>query len=334
MNAREEPRGQESGPRDLLQAAILEWAELMRQQAPSFVKIVETMRNLGTEYFRGGSNTFEADNWLRTMERNFEAIQCQEDYKKDVAVHYLKDDASDWWIGVKRHYGRDPTWDEFRNEFEGKYFPPEARDRLENEFINLKQGEKSVRELEAIFTRLRKYVYRGRDNEAAMTRHFLHALRPDIQSRPMSVTYQRVDKLAERAVNVEEHIEMEKEAMRKDEEKGKAKMMPSGSATRKRSRSDQEESSSKFGRRGVECFSCGESGHYFRECPRAGESDRPVPSHIICYNCGKSGHYMAACPMINAIEAEPEEEYPPLTSPEEERLAKQQVRGDRVYRFP
>ncbi|XP_010451718.1 PREDICTED: uncharacterized protein LOC104733888 [Camelina sativa] len=266
MNAREEPRGQESGPRDLLQATILEWTELMRQQqAPSFVKIVETMRNLGTEYFRGGTNTFEADNWLQSMERNFEAIRCQEDYKKDVAVHYLKDDASDWWIGVKRHYNhRDPTWEEFRKEFEGKYFPPEVRDRLENEFINLEQGEKSVRELEAIFTRLRKYVYRGRDNEAAMTRHFLHALRPDIQSMLMSVTYQRVDKLVERAVNVEEHIEMEKEAMRKDQEKGKAKMIPSGSATRKRSRYDHEGRNPELGKRRVVCFSCGESGHYFR----------------------------------------------------------------------
>ncbi|XP_010484769.1 PREDICTED: uncharacterized protein LOC104763049 [Camelina sativa] len=178
-------------------------------ETPSFLKILKIMKDLGAEYFRGGSNTFEAYQWLQNMEKNFDTTRCQEDYKKDVAVYYLKDDASEWWTSVRRHYGqRNPTWTEFRKEFEGKYFPSEARDKLENEFINMERGQKSVRELESIFTRLRKYVYRGQEDEAVMAHHFLRALRPDIENRLMSVTYQRVDELVERAVNVEMNIEM------------------------------------------------------------------------------------------------------------------------------
>ncbi|XP_019096494.1 PREDICTED: uncharacterized protein LOC109130871 [Camelina sativa] len=342
-SAREEPRRSESGARDPMLSVFQEILAHMREQssrpsaseAPSFLKIVKIMKDLGTDNFRGGSNTFEADQWLQNLEKNFDATRCQEDYKKDVAVYYLKDDASDWWASVKRHYGQtNPTWTEFRKEFKGKYFPPEARDRLENEFISLEQGEKSVRELESIFTRLRKYVYRGREDEAVMARHFLHALRPDIQGRLMSVTYQRVDELAERAVNMEENIEMEKEAIRQDQEKNKAKMMSSDGKSRKRSQFNQEGRSPKPKKGGVVCYSCGESGHYFRECSKAERSYRPVPSHIICYNCGRGGHYKASCPMNNAIVAVPEARYPPLTSPEDEQPVKRQVREDRVYPSP
>ncbi|KFK28841.1 hypothetical protein AALP_AA7G055700 [Arabis alpina] len=45
-----------------------------------------------------------------------------------------------------------PTWMEFRMEFEKNYFPTEAKDRLEIQFLELKQRNRSVREYKAEFT--------------------------------------------------------------------------------------------------------------------------------------------------------------------------------------
>ena len=42
----------------------------------------------------------------------------------------------------------------------------------------------------------------------------------------------------------------------------------------------------------IRCYSCGETGHMQRECPR----------DIVCYACGKSGHMLSQCPTHHFIE--------------------------------
>lgn len=341
-NVPEEPRNLENRGRDPVLSVFQEMLALMRQQtaanasprayeSPSFLKIVTIMKNLGTEDFKGGPSTFEADQWLQNLEKNFGATRCQEDYKKDVAEYYLKNDASDWWTSVKRQYGhRNPTWMDFRREFEGKYFPPEARDRLEVQFVNLEQGEKSVRDYESEFTRLRKYVFRGQEDEAAMVRYFLNGLRAEIRNMLISVTYNTVNELVERAVNVERGLEVEKKAMHQSGDASKSANQKQ-SVSRNRSRSNQEGQSSKIRKSEVVCYSCGEPGHYFRECPSVGQNHPSVPPHIICYKCGERGHYQASCPIINVLQVLPAENHSPPARPEDEQPVKRQEREDRVY---
>jgi len=111
------------------------------------------------------------------------------------------------------------SWEAFRREFEKKYFPPEARDRLEQQFMNLAQEARSVRSYEQAFTRLRRYLYNGQDDEALMVRRFLRGLRPEIWGRLQAVTYGSVNELIERAINVEEGIELEKSVTNKESDR-------------------------------------------------------------------------------------------------------------------
>lgn len=134
-----------------------------------YLKILKTMKGLETYKFKGGINTFEAEEWMHMMDINFEAMICPEKYKKRVAVYYLQGDARNWWESVERQHGNHITsWDVFQKEFRRKYFPPEARHRLERQFINLTQGDRTVREYKAEFTSLRCYVFNGQENEATM----------------------------------------------------------------------------------------------------------------------------------------------------------------------
>ena len=58
------------------------------------------MKSLETYKFKGGINTFEAEEWMHMMATKFEAMICPAKYKKRVAVYYLQEDARNWWESV------------------------------------------------------------------------------------------------------------------------------------------------------------------------------------------------------------------------------------------
>lgn len=99
---------------------------------PNFLKHVMIMKNLGTIRFEGGADTYKADAWMEHVEKNFKATRCPKEFQKDVAVYYLEGDALSWWKSLNRKYESvDMDWDMFKQEFQRKYFPSEARDRME-----------------------------------------------------------------------------------------------------------------------------------------------------------------------------------------------------------
>ncbi|XP_013688143.2 uncharacterized protein LOC106391942 [Brassica napus] len=174
---------------------------------PDFLKIVMLMKNLGTAHYRGGTDPFEANSWLHNLEGNFRATRCPDEFKKDVAVYYWEKDAMSWWLCVYRYIGDvTTTWPEFRQAFQRKYFPLEARDRLEDQFMALVQGDNSVRRYESEFTRHRQYVHYGQEDEPMIIRKFFRGFSPDIMSHIEAVEFGRFSDLVERAMNVEEAI--------------------------------------------------------------------------------------------------------------------------------
>ncbi|KAF3555308.1 hypothetical protein F2Q69_00016260 [Brassica cretica] len=59
--------------------------------------LITAMKNMKTTHFEGGTYPFVADQWFRTMEKNFETLTCSEESKKKMAVYYLDKDAAEWW---------------------------------------------------------------------------------------------------------------------------------------------------------------------------------------------------------------------------------------------
>ncbi|XP_010513482.1 PREDICTED: uncharacterized protein LOC104789490 [Camelina sativa] len=185
-----------------------------------FLKLVIMIRNLGLRKFKGDLNTVFADAWIKELETNFEMSRCSEEFRRPIVVNFLEEDARAWWDSVVPRYRfQTISWEIFWREFEQKYFPPESRDRLENQFLRLKQGDMTVRAYGRIFTRLQRYLYQENDDELAMARRFFNRLRPDIKGRLHAVTYQSVAEVEERAVSVEEAIETEKEITAQERKK-------------------------------------------------------------------------------------------------------------------
>ena len=59
------------------------------------------------------------------------------------------------------------SWANFVAEFNAKYFPKEALDRIEARFLELTQGERSVREYDREFNRHLVYAGRGMEDDQA-----------------------------------------------------------------------------------------------------------------------------------------------------------------------
>ncbi|KAF2573048.1 hypothetical protein F2Q70_00001503 [Brassica cretica] len=152
--------------------------------ATPMLPLITAMKNMKTPHFEGGTDPFQADQWLRTMEKNFETLTCSEESKKKMAVYYLDKDAAEWWESRDRQVGHMvTTWAALKQEFERKYFTPESKRRLQRQFANLVQGDKTVREYESEFMRLRRHVLRGQDDEETMISNFLFGLKPELENR-------------------------------------------------------------------------------------------------------------------------------------------------------
>ncbi|CAA7034088.1 unnamed protein product [Microthlaspi erraticum] len=176
-------------------------------------------------------------------------------------------------------------------EFEQKYFPPEARDRLAQEFLRLEQGEKSVREYEAEFMRLQRYVSYCNVDDKALVRQFMQGLKPEIGSRLQSATFTNPHEIIERAVNVEAYLLKEKAAWNKRKIESKT-----ASKAKKANQSSNQPNPSKGGQpsgdENKKCYTCGKMGHVARMCYR----NRPAGASAKCFSCGEQGHYSNACP--------------------------------------
>ncbi|XP_010521024.1 PREDICTED: uncharacterized protein LOC104800020 [Tarenaya hassleriana] len=76
-----------------------------------------------------------------------------------MASHHLSGQARHWWAKVVQEApaGHRFTWEEFRQEFEAKYFRQQDREYRVAEFLMLQQGDMTVSGYEAEFTRLLRY---------------------------------------------------------------------------------------------------------------------------------------------------------------------------------
>lgn len=269
-----------------------------------YLKVLEHISKLGTKHFAGSVDPMEADEWRTRLVRNFKSTRCPEDYKKDIAVHFLEGDAHNWWLALdKRTNGTIEHFADFEVEFNHKYFPAEAWDRLESKFLDLTQGRRTVREYEEEFNRLRRYVGRELEDEKVQVRRFIRGLRVELRTYCSVCKFHTVSELVERMALLETNLTEE------GKQKLKSVVVSSGqSGDKKRKRDSTEEGKTSSGRsecpkcgryHGGECWKamgactrCGKMDHSAKDCPS------PLGESRTCHHCGQKGHYRRDCPKL------------------------------------
>ncbi|XP_056841742.1 uncharacterized protein LOC130494922 [Raphanus sativus] len=247
-----------------------------------YLKVLEHISRLGTKHFAGSADPMEADEWRDRLVRNFKSTRCPEEYQRDIAVHFLEGDAHNWWLSLdKRTNGSIVKFSDFEVEFNHKYFPAEAWDRLEAKFLDLVQGKRSVREYEEEFNRLRRYVGKELEDEKVQVRRFIRGLRPELKTYCSVRTFNTVSELVERMAMLETNLAEE------NKHKLKSVVVSSGQGgDKKRKRDAAEGGKTSSGR--PECPKCGK--HHGGECWKAMGA---------CTRCGKMDHSARDCPVAN-----------------------------------
>ncbi|XP_048611516.1 uncharacterized protein LOC125585856 [Brassica napus] len=201
------------------------------------------------------------------------------------------------------------SWELFKGEFERKYFPPEAKHRLERQFINLVQGDRPMRSYESAFTRLRRHVFDGREDEATMIRNFMYGLKPELGSRLAGSNFSSLFELVEKAVNVETVLDAERKTIQHSGghtkfSQGEMPNFNKGPRSHKGKGREFGGQANNRGNTGV-CYTCDQPGHISRFCPKNQRnnqrSNQQVYSSIrmedvTCFSCGMKGHYASSCP--------------------------------------
>ncbi|XP_017406470.2 uncharacterized protein LOC108319742 [Vigna angularis] len=110
--------------------------------------------------FNGKCLPDEADQWLRDMERIYNAKRCPDDNRLEFTKYLLTGEANHWWTSMKMILAdaQSPiSWEVFRSKFNEEYFPDSVRFAKEVEFRQLVQGGMSVLEYTNKFKHLVRF---------------------------------------------------------------------------------------------------------------------------------------------------------------------------------
>ncbi|MBZ2164420.1 retrotransposon gag family protein, partial [Alteromonas stellipolaris] len=70
----------------------------------------------------------------------------------------LTDVARTWWLSEEAKYKEPATWKQFTDGFYDKFFPKIAQREMREQFMKLKQWDRTVDQYAAEFTRLSRFA--------------------------------------------------------------------------------------------------------------------------------------------------------------------------------
>ena len=112
-----------------------------------------------------------------------------------------------WWNWAKTSRDLEAmTWAEFQELFMGKYFPDTARHAKAQEFLELKQGNRTVFEYVARFMELAHFADKYVATDLAKVRRFENELRLSIRGRIVRLCLQDIDSMVGTTLTIEREI--------------------------------------------------------------------------------------------------------------------------------
>jgi hypothetical protein len=120
----------------------------------------------------------DANDWLKTIEKKLQVLQCNNREKILFASHQLEGPAIDWWDTYVEALEEPESvnWQEFKNSFHSHHVPFGVMKLKKKEFENLKQGSMTVSEYVTRFTQLSRYALDNVDTNEKKQDWFLNGL--------------------------------------------------------------------------------------------------------------------------------------------------------------
>ncbi|XP_052728533.1 uncharacterized protein LOC108327418 [Vigna angularis] len=252
--------------------------------------------------FNGKGLPDEADQWLRDVEKIFNAKRCPDENRLAYTEYLLTGEASHWWASARAILAdarQQVTWEVFRNKFYEEYFPDSVRFAKEVEFLQLVQGSMTVSEYTNKFKHLVRF-YTMTTSEEWQCRKFENGLRSDLKVMISSLCIRTFPAMVERAKVLEKNM-AEAERHKRQQQVSRGPIASRGGMVQRRTPYTRPGQSShvsgsqavipvgQSGQGGVVCFRCG-GPHYRSSCPQ-------LVGVKQCNRCGRNGHSDHECNM-------------------------------------
>ena len=168
------------------------------------VSLAEFLR-VGPPYFSNPREPLDADDWLRSVKRKFDAHHVPVAEHVNFATYLLEGPAGVWWDGVLALHepGHVVTWDEFRTVFREKYIPKTVMDGMRRKFQSLTQGKMDMEAYSREFTRLARYAPRDVVDDADKQEWFRKGMNPELRYELLAFTYPNFQALLNQATVME-----------------------------------------------------------------------------------------------------------------------------------
>ncbi|XP_010521029.1 PREDICTED: uncharacterized protein LOC104800026 [Tarenaya hassleriana] len=249
--------------------------------AGEYLPIIRELRAMHTPRFEDSLSPEAAKEWLTTITRDLEYVQCPHRHRAMIASHHLAGQARHWWKKVVQEMpeGHRFTWEEFKGEFEHKYYNHQDQEHRFTEFLQLQQGNMTVREYEAEFTRLLTYAGHLVPTEGKKIQKFIAGLRPYLRRKIELHEYPTLSHYISQLVKAERGEKEEKEERIRDRSP-----IRRFSNTRPPGKINQVGQSSQSRDKG--------------KAPASGALPLPPPPYrgpLTCFRCQQPGHFAATC---------------------------------------
>ncbi|WVZ49935.1 LOW QUALITY PROTEIN: hypothetical protein U9M48_001250 [Paspalum notatum var. saurae] len=157
--------------------------------------------------FSGSQDPMEAEDWIRTMERKLELLDCDEQTKIALTTHQLWCCPS---LVVKDAHKNGITWEEFTKAFRKHHVPEATKDLKAEEFRHLTQGNSTMTEYIQKFTKLSRYAPGEVDTDGKKCKAFIRGLAPKIATLAYTCGASDFASLISRTIRIEKLKQEEK----------------------------------------------------------------------------------------------------------------------------
>ncbi|KAJ9544190.1 hypothetical protein OSB04_023897 [Centaurea solstitialis] len=282
----------------------------------------KTFQSSGTIEFNGVVDPIVALQWLQNTEKVFRITCVLDEDQVNYATAMFTDRALTWWDATYETLSADEkkamSWEAFKVKFQNQYCPYDLQRRLGKEFLELRQGSRSVNDYETEFNRKARFASRFLTFERERIEHFVDGLRSEIRDIVANRDIVDFGKAVEYARKHEHDLTRKNDLPPPPLKKQRAEsstltptpqfsrrfnprhtQSQTGSRTHSQAYSLQENVSQTCtscgkAHRGrcnvvgtnIKCHCCGESGHVRPNCPHRDQA---------CYSCGVLGHRQRVC---------------------------------------
>ncbi|XP_019057525.1 PREDICTED: uncharacterized protein LOC109116484 [Tarenaya hassleriana] len=246
--------------------------------AGDYLPIIRELRSMHTPRFEGSLDPEVAEEWLTQITQDLEYVQCPLRYRATIASHHLSGPARHWWRKVTEEMpaGHHFSWEEFKEEFERKYYRRHDQERSLSAFLNLQQGDMTIRAYEAEFIPMLNYASHLVPHEYMKIQKFIAGLRPSLRRKVVLHEFRTLGHCIDQLEKAEEAEKEEKEERIRDRS-------PPRRYTHTRPPVKVAQSSQ------------GNEAQQKVKAPSVRAPPPPVRGPLTCFRCQQPGHFAANC---------------------------------------